>query len=71
MKSKSLLGATFDAFSTSSTRRLSAEEFLQFASTSADNIKKSRFVPPKVGDQGFGFFEVETKTRHFEVAGCE
>lgn len=71
MKSSTTLGRVFDALKTPNIRRLSAEDYLQLSSTSVDDIKKARFIPPKIGEQGFGFFEVETRTKHFEVVSCE
>lgn len=40
---------------------LTAEEYLKLVETDANNIKKSKFIPPTIGRKGFGFFEVEYK----------
>lgn len=71
MRSRTAQGAVFDAFLKPNIQQLSAEDFLQMSGRSADEIKKARFVPPKIGEQGFGFFEVETRSKRFEVASCE
>ncbi|OYQ81605.1 MULTISPECIES: hypothetical protein [Ignatzschineria] len=41
---------------------VSSKEFLIILEKDRNNIKKSRFIPPKLGSNGgFGFFEVEYK----------
>ncbi|MBA1179564.1 hypothetical protein G7008_03520 [Pseudomonas psychrotolerans] len=58
--------AVYDAYR-APTRKVSAEHFVEMTARSRDEIKRVRFVPPKIGSRGFGHFEVETGTPHFEV----
>ena len=67
MKRRKLMGEALDAVLAARVREMSAEQFVQFSETHAFEIKNVRFVPPKLGSRGFGFFEVETKTPHYEV----
>lgn len=39
--------------------RLSPSEFLSVLESKQDRVKSSNFVPPKLGDDHFGYFEVE------------
>lgn len=57
-----------EALSVSRVRELSAEQFVKFSEERGMEIKHVSFVPPKLGSAGFGFFKVETKTPHYEVA---
>lgn len=42
--------------------RLSPAEFLQTVQSDRDNIKSTTFVTPRLGDNHFGYFEVEYDT---------
>lgn len=39
--------------------RMSPTGFLATLESDADNIKSSSFIPPRLGDNHFGYFEVE------------
>lgn len=47
---------------------LDASEYVVFIGKQHDNIKSSRFVPPKIGSDNFGFFEVELNLPIYEFA---
>lgn len=44
--------------------RVSVEEYLKITSdkNAQRNIKSSRFVPPKLGTDNYGYFEIQYKT---------
>lgn len=42
-------------------RLVSPEEFLQMCEKESDNIRSSSYIPPRMGDEGFGHFEVHLK----------
>lgn len=67
MKHRRLVGEALDAVLAARIREMSAEQFVQFSEAHAVEIKNVRFVPPKIGSDGFGVFEVETRTPHYEV----
>lgn len=71
MKSSASFSNSYKALKVPNIRQLSAAEFLEFTNTSSNEIKSSKFIPPKLGDKGFGYFEVETKTPYFEVTSFE
>lgn len=39
--------------------KISAAEYLDLAKNDSPSIKRVSFVPPRIGDKGFGSFEVE------------
>ncbi len=41
--------------------RVSAKEYLRLCREGKKNISASRFIPPKIGDRGFGAFEITYK----------
>lgn len=45
-----------------STQTVSPEEYMELVKKDAKNIKRSRFIPPRLGKKGFGKFEIEYKT---------
>ncbi|MCJ1952427.1 hypothetical protein MUB13_26585 [Pseudomonas aeruginosa] len=57
---------TFDAIPTNR-RSFTAEEFVHLSKKERDDIKSVRFIPPKIGSEGFGSFDVELGTAWFEV----
>lgn len=61
------VAAIYDAYRSTS-RKLSPEGFMELSAKDRDEIKRVRFVPPKIGSHGFGHFEVETSSPHFEVS---
>lgn len=42
--------------------RVSAQRFVRIAKEQAHNVARSRFVPPRIGANDFGSFEVEYRT---------
>lgn len=44
-------------------RVVSADEFLVISSVRKGNIESSRFIPPKIGEKGFGRFRVTFKDK--------
>lgn len=42
-------------------RRISAERYIKLSAREKDNIERARFVPPRIGSRGFGFFELVLK----------
>lgn len=42
---------------------VSASEYLELMDKDSNLIKKAQFVPPKLGESGYGFFRVEYKTQ--------
>ncbi|WP_017903571.1 hypothetical protein [Pseudomonas asplenii] len=58
----------FEAYLVNGRRSMTASQFADFVKTDRDEIKKVRFVPPVIGSEGFGRFDVELNSKHFEVA---
>ena len=46
-------------------RRVGAEEFLKIFKSRKKDIRSTSFIPPALGDGGFGFFEIEYKNTIF------
>ncbi len=42
--------------------KLSSKAYLKAMQQDADNIKEARFINPKIGKRGFGYFEVVYNT---------
>lgn len=47
--------------------KVSTKEYLRLMKTSERNIKRSTFIPPKLGDKHFGRFEIEYKYPVFKA----
>ncbi|CAB5577642.1 Uncharacterised protein [Pseudomonas putida] len=58
----------FEAYISSSKRSLTADQFIDLARRDRDEIKSVKFVPPKIGSEGFGRFDVELSSTSYEVA---
>lgn len=48
-------------------KKMSAKQYLNACQTNKNTSSKARFVTPKVGGSGFGYFEVELQRPHYEV----
>lgn len=58
----------FEAYLSTGRKSMTATQFADFVKTDRDEIKKVRFVPPTIGSDGFGRFDVELNSKHYEVA---
>ncbi|QMV65190.1 hypothetical protein VUJ49_09085 [Pseudomonas berkeleyensis] len=67
MKSWMLDGDVLEAVLVTHVRQMSPEQYLEFTESHSDEVKNVRFVPPRIGSEGFGVFEVETRTPQYEV----
>lgn len=57
---------TFTLPSRSFRKVMEPEEFIEFVRTKRHLLKKSKFIPPRIGSSGFGKFlvEIEDGKRH-------
>jgi len=39
-------------------KKISPKAYMQLSARKKGNIARSRFIPPKIGSQGFGYFEL-------------
>jgi len=58
----------FDAYLSPGRKSLSAEQFIELARKDRDDIKSVKFVPPRIGSDGFGRFDVDISSSSYEVA---
>jgi len=47
-------------------KKLSSRDFLKMPWKERRSIARTQFVPPKIGDRGFGYFIIDYKTPLYE-----
>ncbi|MCK9740002.1 hypothetical protein LT697_00390 [Pseudomonas syringae pv. syringae] len=57
----------FEAYIASGRRSMNAFQFAEYVKTDREMIKSVKFVPPSIGSEGFGRFDVELSSKHYEV----
>ncbi|MBJ2254592.1 hypothetical protein JFT59_25715 [Pseudomonas sp. MF6784] len=60
-------GNIFDAYLISGRKSVSAEEYIDIIRSDRDDVKSAKFVPPKIGSEGFGRFDIELTSSTYEV----
>lgn len=61
-------GNIFDAYLISGKKSVSADEYIDLIRNDRDEVKSAKFIPPKIGSEGFGRFEVELSSTTYEVS---
>ncbi|KAF0844355.1 hypothetical protein FNL37_1799 [Methylovorus glucosotrophus] len=54
-------------FTARTSKTLSPAEYITFSANSRNQIKRVKFVAPKLGSEGFGKFEVELSSPVYEM----
>lgn len=61
MKHKKLFGCPLRSTLDASVCRMSAGQFLRFTQKHSAQIKEARYLPERLGFEGFGSFEIERR----------